>query len=95
LLPNGTAKELDPEFPVARVPPVMLVTAEVATGFTVFQVKFILQLFCPAEIMQEKVAGVRVPDIGETTVAPTTVVVEQARFPVSVTQSGFTARMQY
>jgi hypothetical protein len=39
------------------------VTAEVKAGLVVVQVKFIGQLFVPAVILQEEVAGVSVPDI--------------------------------
>jgi len=47
------------------------VTAEVATGFIVFHVKFILQLFWPAWMKQLGDAGVRVPDIGACGAAET------------------------
>ena len=60
-----------PELPVATVKPgeeaplllVSLVTAEVATGFMVSQLKFMVQELALEEIIQEPAAGVRVPDI--------------------------------
>ena len=58
-----------PEFPLATVvlplvpsSLVGLVMAEVPTGLAVLQEKFILQLFCPKEIVQEEAAGVRPPE---------------------------------
>ena len=39
------------------------VTAEVPIGLVVVQVRVVLQLLAPAVIVQEEVAGVRVPDI--------------------------------
>jgi hypothetical protein len=40
------------------------VTADVATGFVVLQVRVTLQLLAPDAIVQEEFAGVRVPVIG-------------------------------
>jgi hypothetical protein len=59
-----TAKAaLVPEFPLATVTLVGLVTAEVAAGFVVVQEKLMLQVLAPEAIVQEFAAGVSVPDI--------------------------------
>jgi hypothetical protein len=72
------------------------VTAEVATGLIVFQVKLILQELAPEDMLQEFELAFKVPDIlaGGGVTAFVTVVVAQARSPVS-DQSTFIARMQY
>jgi hypothetical protein len=53
---------LVPEFPFTLVIPVA-VTADVATGFVVVQVRFTLQLLAPEAMVQEGEAEVRVPDM--------------------------------
>ena len=60
----GTVKgTLVPEFPLTLVIP-EAVTAEVAWGLVVVQVKFILQLLDPEAMVQEGEEEVRVPDMG-------------------------------
>jgi len=64
----GTVNVEELLFPLgeAGVAPPLLVTAEVATGFVVVQVRVeLVQLLAPTEIVQEEEAGSRVPDIGE------------------------------
>jgi hypothetical protein len=75
-----TAKELMPEFPVATI--VLfgdLVTAEVPTGFVVFQANVTWQLFRPAEMMQTGLLGEMVPVIVGR--LPTDIVTESPACP--------------
>lgn len=62
---------VEPEFPVATVIFVGVVTEEVPTGFVVFQVKLVLQEL-PAEAIVQ-LEAVRVPDIEATVTGVPTV----------------------
>ena len=68
-----------PEFPLATVIFVGVVTEEVPTGLVVLQVRLVLQLEAPEEIVQFE--AVSVPEIPATAVV---VNVPSAEYPVPV-----------
>ncbi len=74
---------LVPEFPFTLVIPEAVI-AEVASGLTVFQVRFVVQLLLPEAIVQDEGEAERVPDI--TGCAPTLTVTESEAFPPAPVQ---------